>query len=96
MPGIKNFGEGTPLLQKELKKSKKKKSNEGKIIGENTGEIKEDDKGKYALIQETSTFANEGDTVRFTPNTPTDGTYIEGGDYKGTKKGKTIKIDKAD
>ena len=78
-------------------KQKPKKDGKGKIIGENTGEIKEDDEGKYALIQETSTFANEGDTVRFTPNTPiVDDEYIMGGDYDATKKGKTIKIDKAD
>ena len=88
---------GSTFFGKSPLKQKPKKDGKGKIIGENTGQIKEDDKGKYALIQETSTFANEGDTVRFTPNTPiVDDEYIHGGDYKATKKGKTIKIDKAD
>ncbi len=42
MKGIKNFGEGTPLLQK--------KSVKREIAGEGTGLVKTDDKGKqYAL-----------------------------------------------
>ena len=75
----------------------KQKPKKGKIIGENTDKIQKDKKGKYALIMEDATFASKGDTVRFTPNTPiVDNEYIMGGDYDATKKGKTIKINKAD
>ena len=85
MKGFGGFG-NSPMKQKPKK---------GKIIGENTGKIKKDKKGEYALIIEDSKFASKGDTVRFTPKTPiVDNEYISGGDYKATKKGKTIKIGK--
>lgn len=64
----------------------------GKIVGENTGEIKVDKKGRtYALIMENSANARKGDTIRpakgyFNPNKIVDG-YLMGGDYKTKKTG---------
>ena len=85
MIGFGGFG-NSPMKQKPKK---------GKIVGENTGKIKKDEKGDYALIMDDTEFANKGDTVRFTSKTPiVDNEYISGGDYKATKKGKTIKISK--
>ena len=82
MKGIKNFGEGTPLLQKKKK-----------VTGENTSEIKKDKKGEdFALIlEDTKNFA-AGDTIR-PGNAPRVGNYIMGGDYETKKKGnKNYKI----
>ena len=78
MKGIKDFGEGTPLLNKKEKK----------VTGENTGEIKKDKKGKdYALVlEDTNNFA-AGDTIR-PGNAPRVENYIMGGDYKTKKIGK--------
>ena len=78
MNGIKDFGEGTPLLNKKGKK----------VTGENTSEIKKDKKGKdYALVlEDTKNFA-AGDTIR-PGNAPRVGDYIMGVDYKTEKKGK--------
>jgi len=78
MKGIKDFGEGTPLLNKKGKK----------VVGENTSEIKKDKKGKdYALILEDSKNFAKGDTIR-PGNAPRSGDYIMGGDYTAKKKGK--------
>jgi len=88
MKGFNGFGNSP---------AKKNGDKKGKIIGENTSKIETDDKGMYSLIREDTDFASKGDTVRFTPNTPiVDDEYISGGDYKASKKGKTIKIDKED
>ena len=55
MDGIKNFGEGTPLMQK--------KSVKREIAGEGTGLVKTDDKGKqYALYGGRSADLGETDT----------------------------------
>ena len=98
MNGFSGFG-NSPAKQTKDKKTKK-----GKITGENTGEVKTDYKGLYSLIQEDTDFASKGDTVRlsqlhpdYTPIVGDAGEkYIMAGDYKATKKGKTIKINQPD
>ena len=58
-----------------------------KVVGENTGKIKKDKKGKYALRLEDSVDGKKGDTIRIPDRmkkSVKDG-YIIGGDY-GTKK----------
>ncbi len=66
-------------------------------VGENTGEVKEDKKGKYVLRSERSVAGAEGDTIRI-PNKLNkliqDG-YLMGGDYETKKTGdKSFKITK--
>ncbi len=57
----------------------------GTTVGENTGEVKEDEKGKYVLRTFESTGGQKGDTLRIkNPKLIKDG-YLMGGDYK-TKK----------
>tara|TARA_R100001463_G_scaffold5526_4_gene18723 strand:+ start:585 stop:869 length:285 start_codon:yes stop_codon:yes gene_type:complete len=58
-----------------------------KVVGENTSEIKKDNKGKdYALIMDASDNFAKGDTIR-PGNAPRIDNYIMGGDYKTKKKG---------
>jgi len=57
----------------------------GTTVGENTGEVQEDKKGKYVLRSEQSVAGEKGDTLRIkNPKIIKDG-YLTGGDYK-TKK----------
>mgnify|MGYP003632338733 CR=1 FL=1 len=57
----------------------------GTTVGENTGEVKEDEKGKFVLRSEQSVAGEKGDTLRIkNPKLIKDG-YLIGGDYK-TKK----------
>jgi hypothetical protein len=57
----------------------------GMTVGENTGEVQEDKKGKYVLRSEESVAGKKGDTLRIkNPKLIEDG-YLKGGDYK-TKK----------
>ena len=57
----------------------------GITVGENTGEVQEDKKGKYVLRSEKSVAGQKGDTLRIkNPKLIKDG-YLMGGDYK-TKK----------
>ena len=57
----------------------------GTTVGENTGKVKKDKKGKYVLRSETSVAGEKGDTLRVkNPKLIQDG-YLTGGDYK-TKK----------
>jgi len=57
----------------------------GITVGENTGEVQEDKKGKYVLRSEESVAGKKGDTLRIkNPKLIQDG-YLMGGDYK-TKK----------
>ena len=59
--------------------------NNGITVGENTGEVQEDKKGKYVLRSEESVAGKKGDTLRIkNPKLIQDG-YLMGGDYK-TKK----------
>ena len=54
-------------------------------VGENTGEVQKDKKGKYVLRSEQSIAGEKGDTLRIkNPKLIKDG-YLMGGDYK-TKK----------
>ncbi len=56
-----------------------------KLVGENTGPIKQDNKGKdYSLIMETDNNFFKGDTIR-PANAPRVNNYIMGGDYKVTE-----------
>jgi len=58
---------------------------DGLTVGENTGEVQEDKKGKYVLRSEESVAGQKGDTLRIkNPKLIQDG-YLKGGDYK-TKK----------
>ena len=60
-----------------------------KIVGENTGEIKKDKKGKYALRLEDSVGGKKGDTIRIPKKNKKlikDG-YLMGGDYNTKKTG---------
>ena len=58
-----------------------------KLVGENTGPIKQDNKGKdYSLIMETDNNFFKGDTIR-PANAPRVNNYIMGGDYTTKKKG---------
>ena len=57
----------------------------GMTVGENTGEVQEDKKGKYVLRSEESIAGKKGDTLIIkNPKLIEDG-YLKGGDYK-TKK----------
>jgi hypothetical protein len=57
----------------------------GITVGENTGKVKKDKKGKYVLRSEESVAGQKGDTLRIkNPKLIQDG-YLMGGDYK-TKK----------
>ena len=67
-----------------------------KLVGENTGEIKKDKKGReYSLVMEDSKNFRKGDTIRpannktFKKSITTDG-YIMGGDYKVDKRNRII------
>ena len=67
-----------------------------KLVGENTGEIKKDKKGReYSLVMEDSKNFIKGDTIRpannktFKKSITTDG-YIMGGDYKVDKRNRII------
>ena len=59
----------------------------GITVGENTGEVQEDKKGKYVLRSEESVAGKKGDTLRIkNPKLIQDG-YLMGGDYKTKKLG---------
>ena len=59
----------------------------GITVGENTGEVQEDKKGKYVLRSEESVAGQKGDTLRIkNPKLIQDG-YLMGGDYKTKKLG---------
>jgi hypothetical protein len=60
-----------------------------KIVGENTGEVKTDKEGHFALVSENQkNGVNKGDTIRTTPeNLGKNKNYIKGGDYKVKKTG---------
>ena len=61
--------------------------NNGITVGENTGEVQEDKKGKYVLRSEESVAGKKGDTLRIkNPKLIQDG-YLMGGDYKTKKLG---------
>ena len=57
----------------------------GVTVGENTGEVQEDKKGKYVLRSETSVAGQKGDTLRIKNPKLIKNGYLKGGDYK-TKK----------
>ena len=64
-------------------------------VGENTGEVKEDKKGKYVLRSESSVAGAKGDTIRIPNNKFIEDGYLMGGDYKTKKIGdKSFKITK--
>jgi len=75
-----------------------KKTSQETIVGENTGDVKQDKKGRdYALTLETSVASNKGDTIRPAgkkfPKAVTgkslgiQGSSLMGGDYSVTKTG---------
>ena len=59
--------------------------NNGTTVGENTGEVQEDEKGKFVLRSEESVAGKQGDTLRIKNPKLIEGGYLKGGDYK-TKK----------
>ena len=59
--------------------------NNGITVGENTGEVQEDEKGKFVLRSEESVAGKQGDTLRIKNPKLIEGGYLKGGDYK-TKK----------
>ena len=70
---------------KELEKMESPANKNGITVGENTGKVKKDKKGKYVLRSEESVAGKKGDTLRIkNPKLIQDG-YLMGGDYK-TKK----------
>jgi hypothetical protein len=64
-------------------------------VGENTGEVKKDKKGKYVLRSERSVAGAEGDTIRIPNNKLIQDGYLMGGDYETKKLGdKSFEITK--
>jgi len=64
-------------------------------VGENTGEVKEDKKGKYVLRSERSVAGAKGDTIRIPNNKLIQDGYLIGGDYETKKLGdKSFEITK--
>ena len=83
-------------------KSPAKRTSQETIVGENTGEVKKDKKGRdYALTLETSIASNKGDTIRPKGKTfkkavigkslGVQGSSLMGGDYSVTKTGPKTK-----
>ena len=56
-------------------------------VGENTGEVEEDKKGKYVLRSERSVAGAEGDTIRIPNKKYIQDDYLMGGDYETKKTG---------
>ena len=72
-------------IQGHIDDMKSPANRNGITVGENTGEVKKDKKGKYVLRSEASVAGEKGDTLRIkNPKLIQDG-YLKGGDYK-TKK----------
>ena len=64
-------------------------------VGENTGEVEEDKKGKYVLRNERSVAGAEGDTIRIPNKKHIQDGYLMGGDYETKKLGdKSFEITK--
>ena len=64
-------------------------------VGENTGEVEEDKKGKYVLRSEWSVAGAEGDTIRIPNKKHIQDGYLMGGDYETKKLGdKSFEITK--
>ena len=64
-------------------------------VGENTGEVKKDKKGKYVLRSESSIAGAKGDTIRIPKNKHIQDGYLMGGDYETKKLGdKSFEITK--
>jgi hypothetical protein len=87
MKGPTFFGK-SPLKQK-------KKKDQQKIVGEQTGKIRTDKKGQKYVLQDYDTADGimRGDTVQISSNAPITEGYLMGGDYygketKGSKKRK--------
>ena len=52
------------------------------FVGENTGLVQENNKGKFVLIAEDTYNFNAGDTIYLSKNALlVDGEYLHGGDY---------------
>jgi len=52
------------------------------FVGENTGLVQENNKGKFVLIAEDTYNFNAGDTIYLSKNAVlVDGEYLHGGDY---------------
>ena len=52
------------------------------FVGENTGLVQENSKGKFVLIAEDTYNFNAGDTIYLSKNAVlVDGEYLHGGDY---------------
>ena len=72
-----------------------RKENNQTTVGENTGEVKEDEKGKYVLRSERSIAGAKGDTIRIPNNKFIKDGYLMGGDYETKKTGdKSFEITK--
>jgi len=76
-------------------KSTAAKQKQIKIVGEDTGEIKKDKKGKKYVLQgyDTQKGAMKGDTIKLSGDFPKVDEYLMGGDYYGkeTKQSKKRK-----
>ena len=76
-------------------KQNKTSKNQVKIVGEDTGEVKVDEKGqKYVLSDyDTESGVMKGDTIQLSDDFPKADNYLMGGDYYGkeTKESKKRK-----
>ena len=85
----------SPFQQQFSAKSPLNQSEKPITVGENTGEVKKDKKGKYVLRSEWSVAGAEGDTIRIPKNKFIQDGYLMGGDYETKKLGdKSFKITK--
>lgn len=72
-----------------------KQDNKPVTVGENTGEVKKDKKGLYALRSERSIAGAKGDTIRIPNKKFVKNGYLMGGDYETQKIGdKSFEITK--
>jgi hypothetical protein len=90
MKGIKNFGEGTPLLQKKKDKERNynPKDSEGRsqnvnakdYLIEDVSKVQENDKGLYVTGREDGSFSNN--SVMDTTYLPRGAQHYSGNEYK--------------
>ena len=85
----------SPFQQQFSAKSPLNQDKKPITVGENTGEVKEDKKGKYVLRSESSIAGAKGDTIRIPKNKHIQDGYLMGGYYKTKKLGdKSFEITK--
>ena len=88
MKGIKNFGEGTPLLQKKKQRNFNPKDSEGRsqnvnakdYLIEDVSKVQKDDKGLFVTGREDGSFINN--SVADTTYLPRGAKHYSGREYK--------------